>query len=76
MMIAQASWTPGEKISGEFVVACGDGMKVWVCVEEALDEIALAVEREITRRAVLWLAFDHRGDDFWLRERVAHGWAS
>ena len=37
----------GEEISGEFVVACGDGAKVLEFVEEALDEIALAVEREV-----------------------------
>jgi hypothetical protein len=37
----------GEEISGEFVVACGDGAKVLEFIEEALDEVAFAVEREI-----------------------------
>ena len=37
----------GEEISGEFVVARGDGAKVLEFVEEALDEIAFAVEREV-----------------------------
>jgi hypothetical protein len=37
----------GEEISGKFVVACGDGTKVFELVEEALDEVAFAIEREI-----------------------------
>jgi hypothetical protein len=37
----------GEKISGQFVVAGRDGAKVLNFVEEALDEIALAVERNL-----------------------------
>jgi hypothetical protein len=32
----------GEKISGEFVVACGDGSKMLELIEEALDEVAFA----------------------------------
>ena len=39
----------GEEISGEFVVASGDGTKVLEFVEEAFDEIALAVKGEVTR---------------------------
>ena len=38
----------GEKISSEFVVARGDAPVVLDFVEEALDEIALAIEHEIT----------------------------
>jgi hypothetical protein len=37
----------GEKISGEFVVAGGNGTKVLELVEEALDKVALAIERKI-----------------------------
>ena len=39
----------GEKISGEFVITCGDGTKVLEFIEEAFDEVAFAVEREIAR---------------------------
>jgi hypothetical protein len=54
----------GEKVSCELVVACGDGTKVLEFIEEALDEIALAVERKVTRRRRLAIGFgrDHRGD--------------
>ena len=38
----------GEKISGEFVITCGDGT-VLELIEEAFDEVAFAVEREIAR---------------------------
>ena len=37
----------GEKISGEFVIAGRNGAKVLNLVEEALDEVAFAVECEI-----------------------------
>jgi hypothetical protein len=37
----------GKKISGEFVLARGDGSKVFDLVEETLDEVAFAVERRI-----------------------------
>ena len=40
-----------EEISSEFVVARGDGTKVLQFIEEALDEIALAVEVR-SRRSV------------------------
>ena len=43
---------PGEKISCGLFVASGDGSKVLDCIEEAFDEVALAVEREVT------IAFD------------------
>jgi hypothetical protein len=36
-----------EKISGELVVSCGDGAKVLEFIEDALDEIAFTIEREI-----------------------------
>jgi hypothetical protein len=39
-----------EKISGELVVTCCDSAKVLEFVEEALDEVALAIEDEITRQ--------------------------
>ena len=54
----------GEKVSGEFIVARGDGTEMLEFVEEALDEVALAVEREVAvalGRAV-GLGRDHRGD--------------
>ncbi len=54
----------GEEISGEFVVARGDGAVVFDLVEEALHEITFAVEGEVTfplDRAV-GLGRDHRGD--------------
>ena len=38
----------GEKISSKFVVARGDAPVVLDFVEEALDEIALTIEHEIT----------------------------
>ena len=38
-----------EEVSGQFVVARGDGTKVLEFVEEALDEIALAIEGEVAR---------------------------
>ena len=40
----------GEKISGELVVARCDGAKVLEFVEEALDEVALAIESEVARQ--------------------------
>lgn len=54
----------GEKISGEFVIACGDGAKVLEFIEEAFDEITLAIEGEIAGQ---WLfaagmGRNHRGD--------------
>jgi hypothetical protein len=40
----------GEKVSGELVVARCDGAKVLEFVEEALDEVALAIESEVARQ--------------------------
>ena len=37
----------GEKISGQFVIAGGDGTEVLEQIEESFDEVAFAVEREI-----------------------------
>ena len=37
----------GEKISGEFVIACRDSAKLLEFVEEALDEITLAIQSKI-----------------------------
>ena len=51
----------GEKISGEFVVACGDGSKMPEFIEEALGEVAFAVEREIAKP--LGFAVRFRRDD-------------
>ena len=39
----------GEKISGEFVITCGDGTEVFELIEEPFDKVAFAVEREIAR---------------------------
>ena len=54
----------GEEISGEFVVASGDGAEVFEFVEEALDEVAFAVEREIARPLGLTIGLgrDDRSD--------------
>jgi len=54
----------GEEISGEFVVAGGDGAKVLEFVEEAFDEIALAVKSKVTRPRCLAVGLwgNHRGD--------------
>jgi hypothetical protein len=54
----------GEEISGQFIVARGDGTKVLEFVEEAFDEVALAIEREITiaRRLAVSFGGNHRGD--------------
>ena len=61
-----------EKISRELVVAGGDGAKVLEFIEEALDEIALAVEGKVTgwRRLTVGLGRDYRCD-LSLRKRVA-----
>jgi hypothetical protein len=37
----------GEEISGEFVAAGGDGARMLEFVEEALDQVPLAVEDEV-----------------------------
>ena len=39
----------GEEISCEFVVSRGDGPEMFEFVEEALDEIAFAIKREVAR---------------------------
>ena len=54
----------GEEISGEFIVARGAGAKVLELVEEALDEVAFAVEREVAVPRDLAIGFwgDHRTD--------------
>jgi hypothetical protein len=38
----------GKEISGKFVIACGDGAKVLEFIEEALNQVTLAVESKIT----------------------------
>ncbi len=60
-----------EKISGEFVVARGDGSKVLEFIEEALDEIAFAIEREIAIPLDLAVGLRRdNGGDFPLVQRV------
>jgi hypothetical protein len=61
----------GEKICRQFVVSGRDGAKVLNLVEEALDEIALAVKREIAVPLGLAVGFwrDDRGN-FPLREAM------
>ena len=39
----------GEEVCGELVIAGGDSSEVFEFVEEALDEVALAVKMEIDR---------------------------
>ena len=55
---------PCEKIAGGFLVAAGDGPKMFDCIEETLDEVALAVEREVAVPFDLAVRFwrDHRLD--------------
>jgi hypothetical protein len=54
----------GEEISGELVVACGDCSEVLERIKEALDEVALTVEREVAMSLDVAVGFrrDHRGD--------------
>ena len=54
----------GKKIPGELVVARGDGAEVFELVEEALDEIAFAVERVVacTLDFAIGLWGNHGGD--------------
>lgn len=54
----------GEKIPGEFVAAYGDCAKILEFVEEAFNEIALAVERKVAIPRGLAIGFwgNHRGD--------------
>lgn len=54
----------GEKISGEFVIARGDGTEVLELVEEAFDKVAFAVERKIalSRGFAIGLGRDDRSD--------------
>jgi hypothetical protein len=55
----------GEEISGELVVAGGDGAKVFEFVEEAFDEVAFAVEREVAVTWGLAIGFGwYHGGDF------------
>ena len=55
---------PGKEISSQLVVARGDSTKVFEFVEEALDEIAFAVERVVacTLHFTVGLGRNHRGD--------------
>ena len=55
---------PSEEISGKFVIARGDRPKLLEFVEEALDQVALAIECEIAsaRRLAVGLGRNHRGD--------------
>jgi hypothetical protein len=59
-----------KKISGEFVVARGDGSKMLEFIEEPLDEIAFAIEREIAIPLDRAVAHRRNGGDFPLVQRV------
>jgi hypothetical protein len=60
-----------EKIQGEFVVAGRNGSKVLNFVEEALDEVALAVKCEIAIAFGLSVGFGgNYGRDFSLRKAI------
>ena len=54
----------GKEISGELVIARGDGSEVLELIEEALDEVTFAVEREVARPLDLAVGFgwDDRSD--------------
>jgi len=55
---------PGEEISGEFVIVGRDGAKVLEFVEEALNEVTLAIEGKIAeqRRGAARVRRNHGGD--------------
>ena len=63
-MIAETSWTAARKFSGEFVVAGRNDPQVLNFIEEALDEVALAVKCEIAVAFGLSVGFggDYRRD--------------
>ena len=54
----------GKEISCEFVVACGDGAIMLEFVEEALDEVAFAIECKVAIPRGFAIGFwgNHRGD--------------
>jgi hypothetical protein len=54
----------GEEVSCEFIVSCGDCPEMFEFVEEALDEVALGVEREVARACdfAIGLSGNHGGD--------------
>jgi hypothetical protein len=63
-IVTAASCTPARKISGDLIVACGDGAEVLEQIEEPLDQIALAIEREVASPLDLSivLGWNHRTD--------------
>ena len=63
-MIAATNWTAARKFRASFVIAGGDRPVVLDLVGEALDEIALGIEREVTITLHLAVDFwrDHRSD--------------
>jgi hypothetical protein len=67
---ARTEMDAGEKVFGKLVVSCCDGAKVLEFVEEALDEVALAIESEVARQRdrAAWMGRNDRSD---LREGQA-----
>ena len=61
----------GEKIPGGLLVSCGDSSELLDVVEEALDEIALGVKREVA--GALDLAVRFGRDDHFDRARFEAG---
>ena len=54
----------GEKISGEFVITCGDGTEVFELIEKSFDKVAFAVECKIalSRAFAVGLGRDDRSN--------------
>jgi hypothetical protein len=63
-MIAETNLNCGKKISGQLVIACGDGTKVLKFVEETLAKVALAIKCVIAIALHLPVGFrrNHRAD--------------
>ena len=53
-----------KEIPGEFVITCGDSAEVLEQIEEALDEVAFAIECEVASSLALSVLFrgNHRTD--------------
>jgi hypothetical protein len=52
---------PGEKVSGRFIIACGDSSELLELADEILDEMARLIHLsvEISRRLAIALRWDH-----------------
>ena len=73
-IVIGASCTPARKISGEFVITCGDSAEVLELIKEALDEVAFAIERKVARALGLTviLGWNDRSNPRWVKSRGDH----